>query len=201
MTFEQFVKFVEPESPFPFDSALCSEDIPDILKNAITKAMSKFEKTESKQINGSTTLDRATTVSKVTPTYVGTASGPSGGTVWSVFNFMNLPDMQPVSKVEWYFTPERKLIIRGDRPCYIEYIVDPLLLKVEDLDSQYLDWAKKYALALLKVREGYEGSRGNITALPFDLNYKEMKSEGLTEKKDLETDLEDMYFGLFVGKS
>jgi hypothetical protein len=101
-----------------------------------------------------------------------------------------------MGNVRHYFGPDRFLRLwPRDATVWIEYVVRPELLGVEDLDMIYSDWAVSYASALLKEKEGYLGTAASITTLPFEFNYQKLLDDGSAERKELEETMGEMFAG------
>lgn len=199
MTQDQFKFRVEALFAYKFKDALCSEDVDELLRNAVEKALSKFEKIKNIEIGATQVIPDAIAIVKCVPSKT--------VNTFNVFDFMRWKGefeggyMIPF-RTQFYFLPEeRKVILMWNNPCYIEYVADPTTLNIEDLTPQYVQWAIKYGLASVKEKEGIMGKGATLDALPFTLNYDDLMSQGIEEKKELETELEDMYFGLFTGKA
>ena len=172
---------------------LTSEEVDAVLNAAIFKCLTKVEIIKSLTTSSSIDIPQAKSVVRCVPS-VNTSSGAD----FSVWDFMA---PQSSVKKDFYFTTDRKLLLRNvPGACYVEYVVDSRFLTIEDLSDYYLDWSKRYAIALLSIKEGYAETRAILTALPFEFNYQQLKDDGNQAKIDLEQELEDMFFGCFSVK-
>ena len=57
------------------------------------------------------------------------------------------------------------------------------------MTEDYVNWVLDYSVALVKCIEGEIRSKVKITGSPVEMNGSELKSEGITEKKELEEKL------------
>ena len=57
------------------------------------------------------------------------------------------------------------------------------------MTEDYITWVLDYSVALSKCIEGEIRSKVKITGSPIETNGSELKSEGITEKKELEEKL------------
>ena len=79
------------------------------------------------------------------------------------------------------------LYIDGGNPPYtIEAITDESIYTMTD---DFINWCLDYSVALVKCIEGEIRSKVKITGSPVETNGSELKSEGITEKKELEEQL------------
>lgn len=74
----------------------------------------------------------------------------------------------------------------GNSPWTIEAITDT---SVQTMTEDYVNWILDYSVALVKCIEGEIRSKVKITSSPIETNGSELKSEGITEKKELEEKL------------
>lgn len=193
MNKDAFKYRVERLFPYKFNDALCSDDVDEILTHAIEIALSKFEKVKTIEIAGSQIIPDALSILKCVPSQT--------VNTYNVFDFMRDPRIRP-TKLKWYFDPnDRQIIFEVNTSAHVEYIQDPAGLTIEDLTPQYIQWTIKYALALLKEKEGLMGKGATLDALPFTLNYEDMYSQGFEQTQLLDEELEEMYYGLFTGKA
>ena len=195
MTLTELKSSVQALFPIKFEESLIySEDptaIDKIINTAIKRAQIKFEKIEGQEITGSQLFDRAASILKCVPSATERKTA-----IVSVWDTMDIP-ANYVGNVKHYFGPDKYLRIwPGDATVWIEYVVSSSKLTVEDLDETYCDWAIEYAVALLKIKEGYIGTSAVLTTLPFQFNYEKMLADGTDEKKTLEDRMNtDMFSG------
>lgn len=74
----------------------------------------------------------------------------------------------------------------GNSPWTVEAITDG---SIATMTPGYTSWVLDYAVALTKCVEGEIRSKVKITGSPVETNGSELKSEGITEKKELEEKL------------
>lgn len=74
----------------------------------------------------------------------------------------------------------------GNSPWTVEAITENSLTTMTD---DYVSWILDYSVALTKCIEGEIRSKVKITGSPVETNGSELKSEGITEKKELEEKL------------
>lgn len=74
----------------------------------------------------------------------------------------------------------------GNAPYTVEAITDN---SINTMTEDFVNWILDYAVALTKCVEGEIRSKVKITGSPVETNGSELKSEGITEKKDLEDKL------------
>lgn len=74
----------------------------------------------------------------------------------------------------------------GNSPWTVEAITENSL---QTMTEDYYTWVLDYAVALTKCVEGEIRSKVKITGSPVEMNGSELKSEGITEKKELEEKL------------
>lgn len=74
----------------------------------------------------------------------------------------------------------------GNSPWSVEAITDN---SISTMTDDYISWVLDYSVALVKCVEGEIRSKVKITGSPVETNGSELKSEGITEKKDLEEKL------------
>lgn len=74
----------------------------------------------------------------------------------------------------------------GNSPWTIEAITDK---SIDTMTEDYVTWVTDYTVALVKCIEGEIRSKVKITGSPIETNGSELKSEGITEKKELEEKL------------
>lgn len=181
--------------PVKFEDSLMHDDDQNtptnLIRQAYELALSKYEKIESKEFSANTDLPNVVSILKWVPaSYVNDANRYTQA-VWDSLGKVVRPD-----KIKVYFTPARRLLIRPEGTAvHVEYVVDPDSLTIEDLNSTYIQWCIKYAVALLKEKEGYLGTMAKLDALSIETNYAEMRSEGQTERDLLEERLDEMYSG------
>lgn len=94
-----------------------------------------------------------------------------------------LPYLDPKS---WYFHDGILYLSGYVGTVSIECITEQCL---ERMSQTYQDWCLNYALALVKITEGEIRSKVKIEGTPYELNGSELKSEGDSEKKELESQL------------
>lgn len=194
MTTAELKAFVQAKFPYVFTEALIKDDVDKLIDLAIRRGLSKVEKIKHIEISSSQTLADAASILKVVPS--------THGGKFTVFDFIKGPGgTKTTPKIGWYFTPEKMLILDSETSVYVEYVADPKTLTVEDMEEEFLQWTIKYANALLMEKEGYAGTAAVLTALPFDFNYEEMLTNAQTQIETLETELEEMYYGLFAAKA
>lgn len=182
--------------PYEFETALCKDYIKGILDESLRKVFSTFEKIETIELTGSTTLDRAATVLRVVPSIVSVGD-------LNVFDYTMRQSLTE-RLVNYYFDPNTKQFLLSTSEygsVSVEYVVDEQFLTISDLDEEFSSWVVEYANAILSIKEGFLGTRAVVNVLPIDTNYADLRSYGETEKIRLEDKLEDMFFGLFSGKN
>lgn len=74
----------------------------------------------------------------------------------------------------------------GNSPWTIEAITDK---SIDTMTEDYVTWVTDYTVALVKCIEGEIRSKVKINGSPIETNGSELKSEGITEKKELEEKL------------
>ena len=194
MDFTTFKAEVQALVPVKFeDTLIYLEDntaVDSILNQAIKVACSGFEKIKNVYYVGTTTISDAISVVKCVPSDEND-SERGAMSVWDL-----LPEGKQ-EKVKHYFTPSDKIlrVEPAGTSVYVEYVVDPNTLDVEDLDIHYTNWAVEYAVALLKIKEGYKGSQAVVKDSPFEFNYADMRTEGITDKDTSISKLEEMSMG------
>lgn len=194
MTQDEIKEQVQTLFPIKFqDTLIFDEDPADIdrlITRAIMKALSKYEKIEGRELVGSQLFDRAASIVKCVPS----ATERSRAAI-SVWDTMPIPQ-NLMGSVKHYFGPDRYLRIEpNDETVWVEYVVASDKLTVADLDSTGCEWVIEYAVALLKIKEGYIGTSATLTTLPFEFNYQAMLDEGKENKKELEDRLDEMCQG------
>ncbi len=194
-SFNDFKADVQFLFPIKFtDTLIYSEeplDIDGILNRALKYVLSKFEKIETTEIVGSQVVSRAASILKCV-----TSANVINSQSISVWNTMNIPDNH-IGRVQHYFTPTNKMLrlYPGDASVWVEYVCDPSVLLVTDLDADWYEVAVKYAIALLKIKEGQMGTAASLTVLPFEFNYAELRDTGQQERDKLEEDMVDRSAG------
>ena len=81
----------------------------------------------------------------------------------------------------------------GNSPWTVEAITDD---SITTMTEDFVNWVLDYSVALVKCIEGEIRSKVKITGSPVETNGSELKSEGITEKKELEEKL-GVTLGLF----
>ena len=74
----------------------------------------------------------------------------------------------------------------GNAPYAVEAITDE---SISTMTEDFVNWVLDYSVALVKCVEGEIRSKVKITGSPVETNGSELKSEGITEKKELEEKL------------
>lgn len=74
----------------------------------------------------------------------------------------------------------------GNAPYTVEAITDK---SISTMTEDFVNWVLDYSVALTKCVEGEIRSKVKVTGSPIETNGSELKSEGITEKKDLEDKL------------
>ena len=74
----------------------------------------------------------------------------------------------------------------GNPPWTVEAITEN---SISTMTEDYISWIIDYSVALTKCVEGEIRSKIKITGSPIETNGSELKSEGITEKKELEEKL------------
>lgn len=74
----------------------------------------------------------------------------------------------------------------GNSPWAVEAITDS---SIATMTEDFVNWILDYSVALVKCIEGEIRSKVKITGSPVETNGSELKSEGITEKKELEEKL------------
>lgn len=194
MTLLEIKDQVQTLFPFKFEETIIHDEddkgVDKLIGLALSKVLSKCEKIEGKEITGSQLLSRADSILKCVPSAVERKL-----TTFTVWDTMAIP-RSLMGNVRHYFSPDRFLRLwPNDATVWIEYVVRPELLGVDDLDMIYKDWVVAYATALLKEKEGYLGTSASITTLPFEFNYERLLNDGREEKKELEETMGDMFAG------
>ena len=93
---------------------------------------------------------------------------------------------QDLNQIGFRLVGDTLYIDGGNAPWTIEAITD---LSVSTMTEDYVNWVLDYSVALVKCIEGEIRSKVKITGSPVEMNGSELKSEGITEKKELEEKL------------
>lgn len=196
-TLEQFREEVEAEFPLDVNDLFIEDKIDKILNRALSKVFKKTEIIKNKVISSSTVIDDAESIVKVTSTFNNKAYR-------NVFYYMMDERVRPTSNFEWYYTSDGKVLVElyaNISNVYVEYVKKRSMLDVSDLPEHRLDFAIRYAVAMMKYQEGVRGTQAKLTDSPFEYNYEQLMEQGKEEMENLEEELEESYFGLFGGKS
>ena len=93
---------------------------------------------------------------------------------------------QDLNQIGFRLVGDTLYIDGGNAPWTIGAITD---LSVSTMTEDYVNWVLDYSVALVKCIEGEIRSKVKITGSPVEMNGSELKSEGITEKKELEEKL------------
>jgi hypothetical protein len=192
MTQAEYENEVKERVPFDFTGSFLDiqNKLTGCLKRALKMTLSKYEKFETIEITGSTKIERATAVVKCRPST--SVSNPL-----SVFSYMHIPGQ---SKFDYYFSPERMLMIPEGASAYVELVVDPAYLSIEDLSLTYQEKLIELAVGHCLVQEGTLGSYSKLSDVNIEYNFEQMKEDGKEIINNLEQWLKDNYFGLYGSK-
>ena len=100
--------------------------------------------------------------------------------VWNYYTDSVQTDLNPIG---FKLIGDTLYIDGGNSPWSVEAITENSLHTMTD---DYVTWITDYSVALVKCVEGEIRSKVKITGSPVETNGSELKSEGITEKKELE---------------
>ena len=103
--------------------------------------------------------------------------------LWNYYTDSVQSDLNPIG---FRLVNDTLYIDGGNAPWTIEAITDN---SIRTMTEDYVDWVLDYSVALAKCIEGEIRSKVKITGSPVETNGSELKSEGITEKKELEEKL------------
>lgn len=103
--------------------------------------------------------------------------------VWNYYVDSVQSDLNPIG---FRLIGDTLYIDGGNPPWSIEAITEN---SIHTMTEDYVNWVIDYAVALVKCVEGEIRSKVKITGSPIETNGSELKSEGITEKKELEEKL------------
>lgn len=103
--------------------------------------------------------------------------------LWNYYTDSVQNDLNPIG---FRLVNDTLYIDGGNAPWTIEAITDN---SIRTMTEDYVDWVLDYSVALAKCIEGEIRSKVKITGSPVETNGSELKSEGITEKKELEEKL------------
>ena len=103
--------------------------------------------------------------------------------LWNYYTDSVQADLNPIG---FRLVNDTLYIDGGNAPWTIEAITDN---SIRTMTEDYVDWVLDYSVALAKCIEGEIRSKVKITGSPVETNGSELKSEGITEKKELEEKL------------
>lgn len=104
----------------------------------------------------------------------------------ALWNYWRDTVQQDLNQIGFRLVGDTLYIDGGNAPWTIEAITD---LSVSTMTEDYVNWVLDYSVALVKCVEGEIRSKVKITGSPVEMNGSELKSEGITEKKELEEKL------------
>lgn len=104
----------------------------------------------------------------------------------ALWNYWRDTVQQDLNQIGFRLVGDTLYIDGGNAPWTIEAITD---LSVSTMTEDYVNWVLDYSVALVKCIEGEIRSKVKITGSPVEMNGSELKSEGITEKKELEEKL------------
>lgn len=119
--------------------------------------------------------------------YTGNMSGfGTSGINAALYNFYS-SEMSATLCAVGFRLVDNTIYIDGDTPPYeVEAITDR---SVVNMSPDYCAWTEEYSLALTKQTEGEIRSKVQIAGSPITTNGSELKSEGMSERKELEAKL------------
>ena len=103
--------------------------------------------------------------------------------VWNYYTDSVQEDLNPIG---FRLIGDTLYIDGGNSPWTVEAITDD---SINTMTEDYVNWIIDYSVALVKCVEGEIRSKVKITGSPVETNGSELKSEGITEKKELEEKL------------
>jgi len=103
--------------------------------------------------------------------------------VWNYYTDSVQDDLNPIG---FRLIGDTLYIDGGISPYTIEAITEN---SISTMTDDYVTWVLDYSVALVKCIEGEIRSKVKITGSPVETNGSELKSEGITEKKELEEKL------------
>lgn len=103
--------------------------------------------------------------------------------VWNYYVDSVQSDLNPIG---FRLIGDTLYIDGGNRPWSVEAITEN---SIQTMTEDYVNWIIDYSVALVKCVEGEIRSKVKITGSPVETNGSELKSEGITEKKELEEKL------------
>jgi hypothetical protein len=103
--------------------------------------------------------------------------------VWNYYVDSAQSDMNPIG---FRLIGDTLYIDGGNSPWTVEAITDN---SIHTMTEDYVNWVLDYSVALVKCIEGEIRSKVKITGSPVETNGSELKTEGITEKKELEEKL------------
>lgn len=196
-SFEEFKEEVRGEFPLNFDDLFIKDKVDGIIKRALKKIYQKTEVIGSKVVSANTVLEDAESIVKLTTTV-------NSAAYYNVFYYMTDERVRPKRFVNWYWTPEGKIMVElyaNISQVYIEYVKRRDMLELSDLPPHKVQLAVEYAVAMMKYQEGMMGTQAKLSDSPFEFNYEQLRDDGKEEKEKIEESLEETYFGLFGGRS
>ena len=104
----------------------------------------------------------------------------------SLWNYYTDSIQSDLNQVGFRLIGDTVYIDGGNSPWTIEAITDK---SIDTMTEDYVTWVTDYTVALVKCIEGEIRSKVKITGSPIETNGSELKSEGITEKKELEEKL------------
>ena len=173
--------------------------IDGVLRVAVRKALSRYEKIESMTVYGSGVVSRAASILKCVSSF-GVGMGSEAMSVWST---LPIDDMRRLTRIRHYFDPNSKMLkLQPDAAeAVIEYVVDNSVLTIEDLNPLFQDWLVEYACCLLMENESSLGLNGRASDMPFEFDYEGLRTQAGSEKERLLTEYNDMCMGTLALKS
>lgn len=103
--------------------------------------------------------------------------------LWNYYVDAAQSDLNPIG---FRLVGDTLYIDGGNSPWTVEAITEN---SIATMTEDYIDWVTDYSVALSKCIEGEIRSKVKITGSPVEMNGSELKSEGITEKKELEEKL------------
>lgn len=104
----------------------------------------------------------------------------------AVWNYYCNSVQDDMNQIGFRLVGDTLYIDGGNSPWSVEAVTDD---SVATMTEDFVNWVLDYAVALTKCVEGEIRSKVKITGSPVETNGSELKSEGITEKKELEEKL------------
>ena len=91
-----------------------------------------------------------------------------------------------LNQIGFRFIADTLYIDGGNSPWTIEAVTES---SIQTMTQDFVNWVLDYSVALVKCIEGEIRAKLKITGMPVETNGAELKTEGITEKKELEEKL------------